>query len=567
MSAALGKCSGRAKADGGKVGKASKGDVGGCCGTMATDVCDGDRRPWTKPTPVVDDDGYELVQRRRVRAPRDDPNAGEQVPVGGDGKGSGPGAATTTTRRRWSDVDDDSDVGDAADGDDGEDEDVADGGTGEGWGWEADPTRLRATFEEHARAVREMERRGSYGIALTTLRAARDEAERRWREAKPLAPLPKRLDWADTKLRKAQAALTRVRLELDAFDAETDRKRADICRRIEEAQSWYSWRREQLDALHDEAADTAPGRRAAAAESAGTCEAREKIRGKVLPEMQAILETCQEGTALHERLTLAVAGLADAEASLGGQRGDAGPARYDLGDDDSQDGQWGQEQHQGEYDDDYMDDGETGGDQTEGRSVEWRPEGPSRWTRHGVPRSGGLGRRPGEDGGPATVGPTTAQGGDARGARKGKPAEVPAGGQRDAGGETPARGSDGAATNDTGADGGERAGKHRRRQTEEEALAEDRAASDARRAQELQRQLEVASAAQEWSYAQGKGGFGSEAALSTAAQGFVLEVQRAQARANELGVEARAEDGKTLLELSPAELRRWVQDNLDVDGA
>jgi hypothetical protein len=51
-----------------------------------------------------------------------------------------------------------------------------------------------------------------------------------------------------------------------------------------------------------------------------------------------------------------------------------------------------------------------------------------------------------------------------------------------------------------------------------------------------------------------------------AAQSFVLEVQRAQAQAGEMGVEARAQDGRSLLELSPAELRQWVQDNLE-DGA
>ncbi len=92
-------------------------------------------------------------------------------------------------------------------------------------------------------------------------------------------------------------------------------------------------------------------------------------------------------------------------------------------------------------------------------------------------------------------------------------------------------------------------------------------ATDARRAEELQRQLESATAAQELSYSQGKGGFGSEAALSVAAQGFVLEVQRAQARANEMGVEPRAQDGRTLLELAPAELSLWIQENLEGDEA
>ncbi len=120
---------------------------------------------------------------------------------------------------------------------------------------------------------------------------------------------------------------------------------------------------------------------------------------------------------------------------------------------------------------------------------------------------------------------------------------------------------------DGGDDNGDRrAGKHRRRQSEDEAREEDRAASDARRAQELRRQLEYASAAQEQSFKEGHGGFGSEVALSLAAQKFVLDVQRAQAQASEMGVEPRAGDGRTLLQLSPAELQQWVVDNLESDA-
>ncbi len=54
-------------------------------------------------------------------------------------------------------------------------------------------------------------------------------------------------------------------------------------------------------------------------------------------------------------------------------------------------------------------------------------------------------------------------------------------------------------------------------------------------------------------------------ALSLAAQKFALDVQRAQAQAGELGIEPRAEDGRTLLELSPAELKQWVEDHLEED--
>ncbi len=77
--------------------------------------------------------------------------------------------------------------------------------------------------------------------------------------------------------------------------------------------------------------------------------------------------------------------------------------------------------------------------------------------------------------------------------------------------------------------------------------------------------MERASAAQEKSYQEGTGGFGSEVALSWAAQKFVLDVQRAQAQAGEMGIEPRSADGRTLLELSPMELKQWVEEHLDAE--
>ncbi len=508
----------------------------------------GQGRPtWTKPQAVLDDEGYELVQPRRVRNAGGGPQRDTSAPaVGGGGDHGTWTAAATTTRRRWSD-EDDSDVDVDDDGGIGEGDDGGD--AGENATWEVDPRQLRADFEEHAKAARDLERRGIRGAALATMQQARDEAERKWREAKPPAPLPKRLEWADAKVRKAQAALTRVRLELDAFDEDTDRRRAEICRRVQEAHEWYQWRKRQLDEVHEEAAETAPGRRCGATNGGNTEDVRKKIRGQMLPEMQAILEDVPEGSSLHERLALFAAGLADAEAKLGTPPQDEeGPACYHMGDDDSCQGGW---------DEDYQDvargggttgdgSGETGRD---GRPAEWRAEGPGRWTRREAPR--GANQQSGTNA--ATEAAHAGTGGAA-------------GGSAATGNGPGTATTDGATGDGDGDEDGARAGKHRRRQTEAEAAGEERAAADARRARELQRQLEQASAVQEQSYRDGQGGFGSEAALSTAAQAFVLQVQRVQAQAGEMGVEARAEDGRTLLQLSPAELDQWARDKLGDSG-
>ncbi len=550
------------RADGGIRAGHSKEGKGGARGEIGKGTADaaagehgGPKGSWAKPPTIVDDEGYELVQRRKVRS--DVSGVKGSAPAPGHDRGGNASAKWTGTRCRWSDVDDDSDddVGleeemedDAREGDDGANGDDA-----------PDPTQLRATFEAHAKAVRELQRRGTHGPALDTLRLARDRAEQEWRSAKPPAPLPRRMEWAEAKMRKAQAALTRVRLELDAFDAETDRRRADLNKRIQEAQQWYDWRRQQLGDLHEEAAGMATGRRAAAASAGGAVgEARRKIRGHVLPEMQAILEEVQEGTPLHGRLALALAGLADAEAGLGDQGEREEPPIYHMDDEDSQYGEW-EDEDQGK--DDTHGAGEDWREETPqgNKPPGWRPEGASRWTRT---------TNPNPMGGDAQVGPsrggtqgtrTTQRDGDGQ-ARRGL--EAP-GATGDA--ATAKDGDDSAAGGDP-ADGTERAGKHRRRQSEEEAKAEERAASDARRARELQERLESASAAQVRSYAQGNGGFGSEAALSVAAQSFVQDVLRAQAQANEMGVEARTEDGRALLQLSPVELQRWVRDNLE-EGA
>ncbi len=74
-------------------------------------------------------------------------------------------------------------------------------------------------------------------------------------------------------------------------------------------------------------------------------------------------------------------------------------------------------------------------------------------------------------------------------------------------------------------------------------------------------------AAQTDSYDAGQGGFGSQAALSAAARKFVLLVQTTQARAEAMGVEPKASDGRSLLDLSPEELQEWDKEHLGGAGA
>ncbi len=431
------------------------------------------------------------------------------------------------------------------------------GGPQEGGG--PDPSMLRAAYEEHARAVKDLERRGRHGPALDTLRQARDAAEQAWRGAKEPAPLAKRMAWAEAKLHKAETALTRARYALDEFDQDTDRRREQLVARINEADEWYRWRQNQLDSLHAEAGEKAAWKHGAQGNGAGA-EVRRKIRGHMLPEVQAILEDLPGGTPAHERLTLLAASLAEAEQVLDDGDGGDGAQHFNMDDGDAWDGDWGEGEDG--LDADARDSTRpttAGGEGTKGgRPAEWRPEGPGRWTR----RAGDAESQKEKQAEAQLGANSSASSGIAREgtAGAGAPAAQAQGsevGRRsDGGNDLPA----GAASSNQGAEdtqSEERSAKHRRTAPEGESREE----SDARRARELHQQQSLAAAAQMESYEAGMGGFGSDVALSLAAQKYVQEVQDAQRRAKAKGIEPRA-NGKDLIQLTPMELQAWVEANL-----
>ncbi len=526
---------------------------------------DGPRTLWVRPPRIVADDGYELVQPQRVRV-----RIEEQ---GGQGKGDGravgmPGTEERVERKRWAETEDDSDDDLDMEAQDDADESWEEGEDDEGHDGEAaapDPRVLKAKYEELARAARDLERRGGFaqeGVALKAVRSARDKAEREWREAKVPAPLPTRLGWAEAKVEKAGAALSRIRKELDDFDEWCDQSRAAICKRMEEADAWYRWRQEQRDSLLAEAGEKVPCRGAANGGARGD-EVRQSIRSQLLPELQAVMEYADGNPEILERLAMVAAGLVEAESKLGGQEGFSGAEHYDMAQGEPRGGQKGEtEGIGGERIQQEEERGPRGGGKGEKeKAAEWKPEGPGRWSRTAAAAAEGKGSDsakelqqqrqqregkgadgPGKDGGHPTERETRAGGG--RGARCAE----------NGGGE-----------DDDGRD--EKPPKQRKKQTEEETREEDRAESDRKRAEELHRQQQEAMAAQMDSYDAGQGGFGSQAALSAVAQKFVLLVQTTQARAEAMGVEPRASDGRTLLELSPEELQEWDKKHLGDKGA
>ncbi len=500
-----------------------------------------------------------MVQHRRARA-----KGGEQRSHDAECASARP-TSGMPARPRWSDAESENELDDEMEQVDGGadwegDEDEAADAVGSD---DPDPRQLRASFEELAKAVRSLERRSEFsqeGTALRALREARDRAESAWRAAKAPAPLPTRMAWAEEKLERAATALTKARLAVEELDEEYDRRREALCRKVEEADAWRKWRQQQVDALHCEAAEKIPSGRKGQA-SQGGLEVRDKIRCQLLPELQAIMEHVEGNPEILEKLSLLAAGLVDAESCLGNRHGSDATETYDMADGDSEKGAWGAAT------DVTMDQGTAadgqGGARTmqvggKGKPTEWKAEG-GRWTRAAAASK--TGDTSAEDSRQVTAAGAAPHGGgrpeagahdDARG--------FTAGGTAGAGGQGAASGSvDAPAGSD---DEREKPPKHRCRRSEAVDMDEAREASDRKRAEELHAQQAAAAAAQIESFNAGTGGFGSEAALSLAAQRYVVEVQNVQRRAARQGVEPRTDDGRTLLQLSPMELQKWAETNL-----
>ncbi len=490
---------------------------------------------WVRPPLVADDEGFTLVQPRRMYCKGGASGSDLQLSTDGGTTTTGGGdGGNRETRPRWAD-EDDSDADDDAYMDDDRYED--DGGD-HGGAQEtqcADPKELKAEYDELAKAVRDMERQGRFaqnGLAIRALREARDRAEQEWRGAKAPPPLPTRLAQAEAKLAKARQALENARVALETFDEQADKQRAALAGNIDEAEAWHRWRQDQVDELHAEAGERAPNWRQPAG-TAGSDEVRERIREQFLPELQTIIEHVAGNPEVVDRLSVLAAGLAEAEGRLETSISDR-TQTFDLAGDD------------GPTEDGNCDNrglgwpgggaGRGGGDDgSTTRAVGWKPEGQGRWARAAAAQQTPSG------------GGTSASSGTARAT----------------GEEEPQAKSDGDHEDEKGP--GESPAKSRKCNDASEQQAEARAAADRQRALELLQQQKAAEEAQLASYNHGQGGFGSQAALSLAAQKFVLEVRRVEARAAKRGIEAKHDDGRQLLELSPMELDEWASAKLADD--
>ncbi len=198
--------------------------------------------------------------------------------------------------------------------DEEDDEWDEDEGSEDGDEEELSPADLKKKWDQESRAVKALEWQGipESSAVLAAARAARDQAEKEWRQARITPPVAIRMGRAQRKLAAAEKALTKRRYELDEFDEKVDAQRQEILLKIADAEDRYQMRWNQLDDLQVEAGEQAAG-------SGGTdgtkpnAQKDERLRDMVASELHALVETLQEGTEAREKANLLLAKIASPE--------------------------------------------------------------------------------------------------------------------------------------------------------------------------------------------------------------------------------------------------------------
>ncbi len=259
------------------------------------------------------------------------------------------------TANRWAALDeagdDDGEEDDATimecddDGDGGGGDAAVGAGGGAPQAGEADPTpaELRHEWEKLCATYRRLEREGDVPPSvMAAVRTQREAAERRWRAAKPVQPLHKRLRWAEAELKEAETREMARQRELEDHLSAAARRTAEIERRLAVDRARTERKRSVLQGLQ--------GREAVARCPASEAAARIALQGiadDIAPAITAAMASLGDApTATHQGLRHAAQALAgvqevlrEAAAAAAESRqptgllgGALGIAREDIGD-------------------------------------------------------------------------------------------------------------------------------------------------------------------------------------------------------------------------------------------
>ncbi len=261
----------------------------------ATTADDGRPSGGTAGDDATDDDGFQPVRRRGWRRARDSGGRGDEL-----------------------DADADGDCGDGQEG--GADAGDAQGGEAGVGGDNGPPTprTLRRVWQDEVAIVRRLKGQGLAGEhpAMQAACAARDAAERSWREAKDPAPPAVRLARAQARLDRAIEIQSEAHRALCDYEKEHAEKLAALRSRLEEDRARVRTRRQQLEAIQEEVGAEGMGARVRARQGAAAKQVHTALCNTVAPTIAALVEQLDSSTPAWGVLNGLLGTLADSKSVL-----------------------------------------------------------------------------------------------------------------------------------------------------------------------------------------------------------------------------------------------------------
>ncbi len=202
------------------------------------------------------------------------------------------------------------------------------------------PAELRRRWLAEVGIAKHLARQGlgSEHPAMAAAVAARDAAEKKWRDAKEPAPIAKRLGWAHQKLDRAVEIQAETRAAIAKLEEDFNAKRAELQARLDEDSERVRKRRSQLAEVQGEAGAGSP--LASAARGPGGGEAVRRacgaIRNKVAPALSALAEQLGTDTQAWATVNGLLSSLAEDQRVLdeAAEAGEVGAEAYDIAGDD-----------------------------------------------------------------------------------------------------------------------------------------------------------------------------------------------------------------------------------------
>ncbi len=260
------------------------------------------------------EDGFQTVRRRGWRGARDSRAVGSKDDDASDAEDRGHERGVEAEAQREAD----------------------DGGDAEGQA-EAPPTpnTLHRAWQSEVAMVRHLRKQGvaQEHPAMQAACAARDSAERSWRDAKDPAPAAVRLARAQAKLDRAIEIQAESRRALMAYEEQHKQRLATLHSRLDEDRARVRNRRQQLEAVQAEVGAESQGARAWQRQGEAVRRVHSSLCGTVAPTIAALVEQLDSATPAWSVLNGLLGTLSESKAELEGAfDGAPGAQRFDIAD-------------------------------------------------------------------------------------------------------------------------------------------------------------------------------------------------------------------------------------------